>query len=289
MNLLQVLFIVAFTIGSVQVCSANWLDNIAVASLWTYLGSANGRVNAGGLCLDFAPETANGEGAVAALWGCHAPTDGHADNQRFGVWISDRLSFYDRGETWYDMSISHVHNGVRYCLDVDHGLAHNGAKIHHGQAPQLFSINWRTSMIQYAADRRFCLSATSFSRNGARLELRDCKSEEDAEKFKLAPLGEVITNFLPMLNSRCYYPPPTRCSFDCRFTGDQSLIEYWVDGARIACGLKGGNLFCLTAVPSLGPVVSLAPVRFPVPQQRTSPDMPLELRQAYNATAGHVA
>ncbi|KAJ3348506.1 hypothetical protein GGF32_006147 [Allomyces javanicus] len=233
MKLLQVLLVVAFMIGSAQVCSANWIDNIAVASLWMS-SSTDGRANAG-QCLDFAPETANGEGAVAGLWGCHAPTDGYANNQRFGVWMSDSPSFYDQGQTWYDMSISHVHNGVRYCLDVDHGLARNGARIQfwkcHGQAPQLFSYNPYTNMIQYAADRRFCLSATSYWHNGANLELRDCKSSEYAEKYKLAPLGEP------------------------RDPGHRSLT----------------------------------PERFPVPQWRVSPDMPLELRQAFNATAGRVA
>ncbi|KAJ3360234.1 hypothetical protein GGF32_008581 [Allomyces javanicus] len=68
-----------------------------------------------------------------------------------------------------------------------------------------------------------------------------------------------------------------------------------------------GYLSCTTARPSEGPSSlngrcececdypdpghkGLMPQtqRFPVPQQRTSPDMPLELRKALNATVGRV-
>ncbi|KAJ3348151.1 hypothetical protein GGF32_006383, partial [Allomyces javanicus] len=150
--------------------------------------------------------------------------------------------------------------------------------------------------------------------NGAQVVLKECiptsRNDWDAKfHFFLTPLGYAISNALPELG-RCCQRPGAHCRFMCPgLWWNGPYRDYWIDGARLACNLNDeGYLSCTTAQLSEGPSSvngrcececdypdpghkGLMPAqmqRFPVPQQRTAPDMPLELRNAVNAPAGRV-
>ncbi|KAJ3360235.1 hypothetical protein GGF32_008582 [Allomyces javanicus] len=294
-----------------QMCSAR----LAFGSQ-SFVSSANGRANVG-RCIDFAPETANGQSARAALWTCHAPTDGFMENQRFGVWLSDD-PIYIGDDMWYQITISREHNGVRYCLDVTGGSVIPGTVVNfwecHGRYPQRFLWSWSQNMLMYDYNRLTCITVDTTDSNGAQIVTQNCDFNSVKQRFRLGSFDgyylPLVSNGMPELNRRCWRRDAF-CTFECpKLTTNGPSSEYWLDGTRLACSLNDQDrLSCVTAVPLLGPSTvdggcacecdwrdpghrGLLPPqskqRFPVPQLRTSPDMPEVLRKALavNATVG---
>ncbi|KAJ3367969.1 hypothetical protein GGF31_006925 [Allomyces arbusculus] len=295
-----------------QMCSARWLDRLAFAS-HSFVPSANGRANVG-RCIDFAPETANGQSARAGLWTCHAPADSFVENQHFGIWLSDDPIYFG-DDPWYEITISKEHNGVRYCLDVKEGRAIPGAALHfwkcHGGLEQRFLWSWSQNMLIYNYDRSSCITINDADSNGADVIIWPCDFNNAKYRFRMGPLDSygapLISNGLPELNHRCSRRDGY-CTFECpKLTRNGPQAEYWLDGTRLACSLNDKNrLSCVTAVPLHGPTTvdggcgcecewydpghkglmpSQSKQRFPVPQLRTSPDMPEVLRKAPAANA----
>ncbi|KAJ3360553.1 hypothetical protein GGF32_008295 [Allomyces javanicus] len=277
---------------------------VVIPNLWIKTPSANGRVNVG-RCLDFAPETANRNYAKAALWTCHAPSDAFADHQLFDVWYYEQPHTDEHG-TWYDMTISREHNGVRYCLDLWQGMVFEGARVQFwkctGGEPQSWSYNFATAQIRYGTHSDMCvavLESAVSNNNGQEVSLSGCfyyAPSSPTAQFEILARGVAVSNGLPELDSRCA-SRGQRCHFDCPdlwTVGEQA--EAWIDGTRLACGRMSSNkLYCITAAPSVGSINSNAwcgcycpqgdpghhgfsPLRFPVPQLRVTPDMPVSVR-----------
>ncbi|KNE59704.1 hypothetical protein AMAG_05168 [Allomyces macrogynus ATCC 38327] len=147
--------------------------------------------------------------------------------------------------------------------------------------------------------------------NGADLVLQPCYVNNPKNTFHIGTLDNygmpIISNALPELNRRCWRRD-AYCTFECpNLTTNGPSSEYWLDGTRLACSLNDQDrLSCVTAVPLLGPSTvdggcacecdwrdpghrGLMPSQskqwFPVPQLRTSPDMPEVLRKTLTANA----